>query len=92
MDNILRSTSSSSGSLALVGDDVVVKKENRFGRIRKWNGVVVSEAELLEGRRLMEMNELDDETLGSPCPPGSVSGVDAPVAPPRKKARQDCKV
>ena len=87
--NVIKTTGESN-LLPLVGDIVFVKKENRFGRVRKWKGVVVSEMDLMEGKRLMEINDIDscaDELLEeSPIPPGSVSPSPA-AQPPRKRAR-----
>ena len=46
-----------------VGDEVKVKKRNRFGRVRVWSGVVVSEMEASECRKLLEENDLLAEDI-----------------------------
>ena len=35
-----------------MGDRVVVRKASRSGRIRKWNGIVVSEVDLVEDKKV----------------------------------------
>ena len=69
----------------LVGDRVIVQKASRSGHIRKWNGIVVSEVDLVEEKRLLEVNEIiDNEKLDadSPGPPGSVT-----PSPQHKRSR-----
>lgn len=73
--------------LPLVGERVTVRhKRKADARTRMWKGVVVSELELLEERRLLETNDMiDDDALSeSSGPPGCVQ---TSCSPQRKRGR-----
>ena len=42
----IRKPGSAASQYPLIGEAVTVKKESKSGRVRKWNGVVVSELDV----------------------------------------------
>ena len=81
--NIMRKPGSAATQYPLIGESVTVKKESKSGRARKWNGVVVSELDVFDERKLLQLNNLEDDVSSNP--PGSVIDNDS-SAPLAKRA------
>ena len=83
--NVVKVSGSDPKFPPLVGDRVIVRHAGRSGRVRKWNGIVVLELDILTDKRLLEMNEIDDDDkaeVESPVPPGNIT-----PSPQRKRSR-----